>query len=293
MSKQMRRPVIILIGAVAVGAGALAVYRMRATDEASDARRSATQLLRAQAAEALRVLPMRPLDPSERASELAQTLAGAPTDIQAGFKVGDSDRQEVVRIVAGFVHARFVQPDARSYIAWRTSEGYRFRDRDDVLQAGGEALTVEALTGRLPRADEDLGSLFCAAWEGLRTSGYDQGIPAKVAADDRGWGVSFGWLAANQPKSYPRAKGRLGADVWYAPPSGGYVPWFEPPVTSRALLSSHDRVRAATVGIVFEYRDATRYPFVVHLVQDPATARWWIDAVVVRGFGGHGPPGLY
>ncbi|MCW5765299.1 MAG: hypothetical protein KIT68_04920 [Phycisphaeraceae bacterium] len=194
----------------------------------------------------------------------------------------DTPTEDVHAVVAAatdlFAH-RFMRKDPAGYIAWRKSAGYRFRTRDQILKAGGEAASYEAAAGAPPRDDQTLEEIFAAVWRYVEANSDASTKPAYIASVPEGLAIRFGELDPSGPRRYPRPVGIFGTALWMAPVSGGYTMWFAPPCDVGALLKSRVRVRSATFSAIVECVDSSRYALTFRMVQDPDSRRWYVAAV--------------
>jgi hypothetical protein len=60
--------------------------------------------------------------------------------------------------------------------------------------------------------------------------------------------------------------------------------WWMPPVDTETLVKRYGEAAYADVGIILEYADGSRKPFVLAMIWDPGSKSWFVEHVIIYNY---------
>lgn len=291
MSRHRRWLLRLLVGAVAVGFGVVAVWRsgvLTAGRDRANAEQAAREA-REQGQRAFSSLDMIDLT-TANAADISRTLRLAQLERDAVVipAVSDANAARLLELCGQLIYHRFVQPSPDEYARWRSGLGYRFPDSDTARQLHVE-IEYPILLGReFPGYDEPE-QLFKDLWTAAFAFRGGRSRPVGLSSEAAGLVVSFGEMRADDSgPGWVETSGELGREVWEGRWAGGHRIWWKDPYGGLiGMLSRHGTVRLGAVAFVLEYNGGERYPMRVVFFQEPTSRTWWISHVQVM----NAPPG--
>lgn len=273
----------LLVGAVAVGFGVVAVWRsgVLTANRAGDER--AAREAREQGQRAFRSLDTIDLATAD-AANIADTLRRAQVqpDLATTPAVSDTDAARLLELCGDLIYHRFVQPSPEAYARWRSGRGYRFLDSEAVRQLHVE-IEYPILLGRPFPGYEQPEQIFADLWSAAFAFRDGRSRPVGLVSEAAGLVVSFGRMSADGTgPGWVETTGELGREVWEGRWAGGHRIWWKDPYGGiDGVLKRHGTVRLGAVAFVLEYEGGERYPMRVVFFQEPASRTWWISHVQV------------
>ena len=269
--------VALVIAAGGVVAGGVAWHRMGRVTPESDP-------VRYWIRESRRVFAAFPTAPVTDDDALRALLAGAhAADPEGALRDPAADADALRDAVAGFLGRRFTALDPDAYRRDMESAGYRLVTTEE-FEAHGPLRRFIDFCGL---EEGGLWDVFLCLWSGAREH---RAIPIALCTEPSAAIIIIGRTNHNRVFTQ-RLEGALGGGLWRGAISTGCRCWFAPPTPRAELVRRHGSVVAAYVGIIVAREGGARHPIILNAFQDPATSRWWIDAVSATNI--EGTPDLW
>jgi hypothetical protein len=208
--------------------------------------------------------------------DVRELMASAEMIIDPGLGV---DTRELVDHASSFIFHRFVEGSAAGYRAWRVGAGYTPRSRDEMMSLGMDS-TYEAAVGRPMPTGMSVEDACDAIIDAAAGDPGGRACVRRLPADDRGMFVRVRRCSIND--FYTRSfDAKLGSDSWRGL-SGGGAPafWVREPLV-RELMTTHEFVTVADVGLVCEFGGGVRRPIILVFVLEPESKRWRLEHLLL------------
>ncbi|MCC6970829.1 MAG: hypothetical protein IT434_11490 [Phycisphaerales bacterium] len=203
-------------------------------------------------------------------------MASAEMKDDAGL---GADVGELLDHVSLFVFHRFVERSSAGYRAWRVGAGYQPRPRDEMMSLGMD-YTYEAAVGRAMPAGMSVEDACDAIFDAAAGDPGGRASVLSLPAEDRGMFVHVRRCSINDFYTRP-FDAMLGSDAWRGL-SGGGAPafWVRTPLI-RDLMTTHEFVTVADVGLVCEFGEGIRRPMIMVFVFEPDSKRWRLEHLLL------------
>lgn len=269
--------------ALAIVGGFFAAYRVYglerqrriAANDAAEGLKRAEAMIDA-SRDLFRAIKTRAVDEVRSAEDMRALLSSADTNIDPGL---ETDVPGLLDHASSFIFHRFVVRSSAGYRAWRISAGYQPRQRDEMMLLGMDS-TYEAAVGRPMPAGMSVEDACDSIFEAALGDGGGRATVVRLPADDRGMFVRVRRCSIND--FYTRTfDAKLGSDAWRGL-SGGGAPafWVRTPLV-RELMTTHEFVTVADVGLVCEFGGGVRRPIIMVFVLEPESKRWRLEHLLL------------
>jgi len=199
-------------------------------------------------------------------------------------RIDTARRQRLLDELADFFVNRFTADDARKYVDWRLSQGYAWRDLEDMdrqwsIREAHEVVFSEPWKD----GDDKRARAFLRFAEHSLKRGDGLNRPVAIAAEARGLVTRFDTLTAVY-HSVGMLEGELGTKYWHGVNAATMRGWFKWKRTPEDTMKRQRRLDAALSGVVVEYADGSRRPILFEHWWDPIDRAWVLRRVSVMNF---------
>ena len=239
----------------------------------------AERRLIAEGRRAYAAIPMRRLRSRD---DLRETLAAM--NFQNAPPDGVGDATALLDAVEEFLYYRFVQTSVSDYKAWRRSTGHELKSLDELLDPWFiDEVHVLYFDEPMP-SSADVESLFDRFWPAGLSYRSGANRPVAIASTKTGLQAVFGTLTPGNPRSRALLEGDLGAALWHGRTSFTFRRWWQQPHDTDSLIKRFGEANYADVGIIIEYADGSRRPFVLTMLWYPDERRWEVEHINAYNF---------
>jgi len=207
----------------------------------------------------------------------------------------DAQREALFTGAAEFLFHRFVRDDREGHKAWRRERGYEFEDRElmregwfvdeqydrIVANPKSEPARASPVPGATA-AECGTEALFDYFYSDSHLLGRGANQPVAIADDSLGM---VGVAAVVGPTSSPEPMtiwGEMPVEHWHGASAATVRGWWRRPNGEQELFATHGEALSARLGMVVQWGDALRKPFMLTYVWDPSRADWTLVSASVH-----------
>ena len=180
-------------------------------------------------------------------------------------------------VMAQFVHYRLLDPDLDRYLAWRHSRGDVVKPKGEIylLAEDYESVFNEPMPPNI--SSEQVFRLFYQHFESNQAKGN---VPIAISDDPDAQFFHMWWEHPHIGPGIVTVDNALGNDFWIGNRAARSGTWIWGSLDDHKFYLSTNTVLKAMSGVIVQYADGDRYPFVLQLHWDPNSAQWMIDGIL-------------
>ncbi|MBL8745787.1 MAG: hypothetical protein JNK58_05445 [Phycisphaerae bacterium] len=210
---------------------------------------------------------------SAEADEIMSILTMAP--VRGVEKIGRDRAHLVLSAAAAFLANRFGRGDPVAYRTWRTSNRFRWKNRDALEESWTISRQYEKYTHRTASSlPEMFDTLFRE--KAIANGGFNRVVG--MAGDAAGMSIVFGVMTPGNPIR-EMLGGRLPSVIWHGGMSGTHCSWFTPERPYKERLARGEHVDYAEIGIIMSHADGSRRPLIMTFIWDPVPSQWELQVL--------------